>query len=203
MTSQGRVEGQNILLILAPICFLWHNLWSVCHYITGPISGCSGEDGTRMGRGGWDEDGTGQQHLTAPLTTFSTAFSWQKMLAFWFNFHWSMFPGVRLPTSQHWFRWCFSTKHMTSHCVNQWWSSCTDTIMACGTTSVRQSLLAINSTPPSATSMNSAPSCYLNRCWLIVNWTPGNKFQWNLNRNSIIWSQENAFEMASAKMAAI
>ena len=26
----------------------------------------------------------------------------------------------------------------------------------------------------------SAPSHYLNQCWLIVNWTPGNTSQWNL-----------------------
>ena len=35
----------------------------------------------------------------------------------------------------------------------------------------------------------SVPSHYLNQCWLIVNWTPGNKVQWTLNRNSVIFSQ--------------
>ena len=30
-------------------------------------------------------------------------------------------------------------------------------------------------------------SHYPNQCWIIVNWTPGNKLQWNLNRNSIIF----------------
>ena len=35
------------------------------------------------------------------------------------------------------------------------------------------------------------PSYYLYQCWLIVNWTPRNKFQWYLNRNSIILIQEN------------
>ena len=34
-----------------------------------------------------------------------------------------------------------------------------------------------------------------NRCWFIVGWTPGNKFQWNLNRNSIIFIQDNASEI--------
>ena len=29
-------------------------------------------------------------------------------------------------------------------------------------------------------------SNYLNQYWLIVNWTPGNKFQWDLDRNSTI-----------------
>ena len=28
----------------------------------------------------------------------------------------------------------------------------------------------------------------------IENWSPGNKFQWKLNRNSIIFIQENAIE---------
>ena len=40
----------------------------------------------------------------------------------------------------------------------------------------------------------SAPSRYLNQCWRIVNWSHGNKFQWNMNRNSVIFIQENAFE---------
>ena len=55
MTSQWGVEGQTILLILASMCFSWYNLWSVCRYITGPINGCS------------SQDGTSQQHLTAPI----------------------------------------------------------------------------------------------------------------------------------------
>ena len=33
----------------------------------------------------------------------------------------------------------------------------------------------------------SAPTHYLNQCWYIVNWTLGNKFQWNLNQNTIIF----------------
>ena len=32
-------------------------------------------------------------------------------------------------------------------------------------------------------------------CWFIVSWTPANTFQWNLNRNCIIFIQENAFEI--------
>ena len=42
----------------------------------------------------------------------------------------------------------------------------------------------------------SAPSHYINQCWFIVNWTPENKFQWNVNQDSIIFIQENAFENA-------
>ena len=43
----------------------------------------------------------------------------------------------------------------------------------------------------------------LNQCWNIVNWTLGNKFQWNLNRNLNIFIQENAFENVVWKMAAM
>ena len=39
----------------------------------------------------------------------------------------------------------------------------------------------------------SAPSHYLNQCWLSVSWTPENRVHWNFNRNSIIFIQENAF----------
>ena len=48
-----------------------------------------------------------------------------------------------------------------------------------------------------------APSHYLNQCWNIVNWTIGNKLQWNINQNSNIFIQENAFENDVWKMAAI
>ena len=41
------------------------------------------------------------------------------------------------------------------------------------------------------------------QCWNIVNWTIGNKLQWNLNRNLYIVIQENAFEIVVWKMAAI
>ena len=40
----------------------------------------------------------------------------------------------------------------------------------------------------------SAPSHYLNQCWIIVNWTLSNIFQWNLNQNTTIFIEENAFE---------
>ena len=36
----------------------------------------------------------------------------------------------------------------------------------------------------------TAPSHYLNHCWNIVNWTLGNKLQWNFNLNSNIFIQE-------------
>ena len=47
------------------------------------------------------------------------------------------------------------------------------------------------------------PSHYLNQSWYIVNWTLRNKLQWNLNRNSYIFIQENAFENIVWKMASI
>ena len=46
-------------------------------------------------------------------------------------------------------------------------------------------------------------SHYLNQCWDIVNWTLRDKLKWNLNRNSHIFIQENAFENVVWKMAAI
>ena len=46
-------------------------------------------------------------------------------------------------------------------------------------------------------------SHYLNECWNIVNWTLGNKLQWNFNQNSYIFIQENVFENVVWKMAAI
>ena len=48
-----------------------------------------------------------------------------------------------------------------------------------------------------------SPSHYLNQCWNIVNWTPRNKLQWNVNRNSYIFIQENPFENIVWKLAAI
>ena len=44
---------------------------------------------------------------------------------------------------------------------------------------------------------------YLNQCWNIVNWTPRNKLQWNINQNSYIFIQENPFENVVWKMTAI
>ena len=45
-----------------------------------------------------------------------------------------------------------------------------------------------------------APSHYLKQCWNIVNWTLGNKFQWNFSRNSNIFIEENTFENVVCKM---
>ena len=49
----------------------------------------------------------------------------------------------------------------------------------------------------------TAPSHSLNQCWDIVNWTHGNKHQWNSNQNSYILIQEKAFENVVWKIAAI
>ena len=49
----------------------------------------------------------------------------------------------------------------------------------------------------------SAPSHYLKQCWFILNWTPGNNFQWNSNRNFIIFIQEIHPKLSPAKMSAI
>ena len=49
----------------------------------------------------------------------------------------------------------------------------------------------------------SAPSHYLNQCWLIVYWILSSKFQWNSNRNSNIFIEENMYENIVCKMVAI
>ena len=49
----------------------------------------------------------------------------------------------------------------------------------------------------------SAPSHYLNQCWVIVNWTLWNKVQWNFNQNTKLFIHENAFENIVRKLAAI
>ena len=49
----------------------------------------------------------------------------------------------------------------------------------------------------------SMPGHYLTQCWNFVNWTLGNKLQWNFNRNSNFFIQENAFESVICEMAAI
>ena len=46
----------------------------------------------------------------------------------------------------------------------------------------------------------TAPSHYLNQSWNIVNWTLGNKLQWNCNRNSNIFIEENTFENVVCEM---
>ena len=54
-TSQGRVGGQIILLIVARLCFSRKTLWLVCRYVTEPFNGCL------------RQDGKDQQYLTAPI----------------------------------------------------------------------------------------------------------------------------------------
>ena len=49
----------------------------------------------------------------------------------------------------------------------------------------------------------TAPSHYLNQRWNIVNWTLGNKLQWNFNRNSNIFIEENTFENVVCEMASL
>ena len=44
-----------------------------------------------------------------------------------------------------------------------------------------------------------APSQYLNQCWLVVNLTLRNQFQWNSNKNMNISFPQNSLKMLSAK----
>ena len=45
----------------------------------------------------------------------------------------------------------------------------------------------------------SVPSHSLKQCWHIVNWTTGNKCQWNFNQNTIVFIQENALKNVICK----
>ena len=49
----------------------------------------------------------------------------------------------------------------------------------------------------------SVPSHYLNQCCVIVNGTLRKEPQWNLNRNTKLFIQENVFENVVCEMAAI
>ena len=48
-----------------------------------------------------------------------------------------------------------------------------------------------------------SPSHYLNRCWCIINWTLKNIIQWNFNKNTMIFVQENEMENILCKILAI
>ena len=43
------------------------------------------------------------------------------------------------------------------------------------------------------------PSHFLNQCWVIVNWAPRNKLQWNFNQNIKLFFSKMRLKMASAK----
>ena len=49
----------------------------------------------------------------------------------------------------------------------------------------------------------SAPSHYLNQCWVIVNWTPGNKVQWDVNQITKLFIHENSSKNIVCEMAAV
>ena len=61
-----------------------------------------------------------------------------------------------------------------------------------------------NTLRPSDTQMRQQTNHHcLNQCLNVVNWTLRNKLQWNLNPNSYIFNQENAFKYIVGKMVAI
>ena len=49
----------------------------------------------------------------------------------------------------------------------------------------------------------SAPSHYLNQCWVIFNWTPRNKIKSNSNQNTRLFIHENALQNVFFEMAGI
>ena len=49
----------------------------------------------------------------------------------------------------------------------------------------------------------SAPSYYLNICWVIVNWIRRNTLKWKINQNAQIFIHKNASENIVCEMAAM
>ena len=47
------------------------------------------------------------------------------------------------------------------------------------------------------------PFMHLTQCWNIADWTLSNKFQWNLDHNTIFFIEENAFENVVSKISTI
>ena len=108
-------------------------------------------------------------------------------------------PSVRNPTF-HWFLLIFYTLHSNTIHWKMFWFQFhhslrpSDAYMRQWTNHhwFREGLVAW-----------TAPSHYLKQCWIIVDWTLKNKFQWHLNRNSNILIQENALEHVVCELASI
>ena len=54
---------------------------------------------------------------------FQTHFSWTKIVVFWLQFHWNLFPRFQLSIFQHSFTQWLGTGQTTSYYLNQWWHS--------------------------------------------------------------------------------
>ena len=114
-------------------------------------------------------------------TTFSNAFSWMKMLKFWFNSHWIFFTRVQLTINQHWFRDWLVACAAPSHYLNQCWPSSPTHI--CGTRGrgVKAFLVA---TPAGRVFLVCDGHHQVALPWLVwclcIQFTPGNCFvPWN------------------------
>ena len=82
MPSQGEVGGQRCLLVLAFMCFLWNNLWSVSRYIMGPFSGW------------WRQGGNGQHYLAAHIWKYRSGIGDHR-----FKFFMDLLPNYTLFTN--------------------------------------------------------------------------------------------------------
>ena len=82
MPSRGEVVVIRFLIVLALMCFLWHNLWSVSRYIMGPFSGW------------WRPGGNGQRYLAAPIWIYRSGFGDHR-----FNFFMDLLPNYTFYTN--------------------------------------------------------------------------------------------------------
>ena len=73
----------------------------------------------------WFRQWLGTEQVTSHYLnqSISNPFFLMKTLEYQFNFHWNLFLGVQLTTSQHWFRQWLDTEQATSHYLNQSWPS--------------------------------------------------------------------------------
>ena len=82
MPSQGEWQIERFLFVLAPIGFLWNNLWSVSRYVMGPLSGR------------WRQSGNDQQCLAAPIWKYRSGFGDHR-----FNFFIDLRPNYTFYTN--------------------------------------------------------------------------------------------------------
>ena len=196
---------------------MWNNLWSVSRYVMGPLSGRwrqSGNDQQCLAAPIWKyRSGFGDHRFNffidlRPNYTFYTNLT---NIVDWVVAYRDVAHLVRLDLGKSWEKSAKSfdaglSSDLTLHksCLNFWLKS---EIRLKSETATQPSLTHLPLMPYICASelgqhwfglclvACSAPSHYQNQSCLNIKWTTGSKFQWNLSRNSIIFVQENAFEI--------
>ena len=141
----------------------------------------------------------GRDKIVAILqSSFSNAFSWIKMFGFGFKFHWSFYHRVQLTISRH----GLDNGLMTIRC---------QAIILTNSGLVYWRIYASVgldelSVPWRRTDRSSTPSASYMRQWTefgarplpetrLINWTIGNKLQWNFNHNTKSLNEWRVFKI--------